>query len=98
MERSGRPGQVHQTQKAAKPPSSYNAAGEPTLVVDPDGHETEFGYDSRGNRTGPTDPLGHETTFGYDSRNYLTSRALPGLEAEEFWPRRLRRHALAHHP
>jgi RHS repeat-associated protein len=55
--------------------SSYNAAGDRTVIQDYQGHQTFFGYDAYGRLTSKTDANGTQVLGGsYDANGRLTNR------------------------
>jgi RHS repeat-associated protein len=57
---------------------TYDAVGNLSKEVDPDGISTSYTYDANGNVTAKTDGLGNTTTFQYDGANNLTATIFGG--------------------
>ena len=49
----------------------FDDAGRAVKVVDPEGHETQYGYDRFGNRLSMTDASGRRYEYAYTTRNQL---------------------------
>lgn len=56
----------------------YDAIGNLTQVVDPNGRTWGFAFNNRGLATSSTDPLGRVTNFAYDVRDRVSQATYPG--------------------
>jgi RHS repeat-associated protein len=68
------------TSIAAKSTYEYNGSDDLVVAVDPNGHETKYGYDAEGNRTSETNADGDETIWTYDSTHDVDTITTPDGE------------------
>jgi YD repeat-containing protein len=69
-----------ETSIAAKSTYEYNGSDYLVAAVDPNGHETKYGYDAEGNRTSETNADGDETKWTYDSTHDVDMITTPDGE------------------
>ncbi len=62
--------------------STFNDAGQPLSVIDPDGHTTSFTYDVKGNQTSVTDGAGVVTATDYNALSEPTVTKVGGETVE----------------
>lgn len=68
---------------AAETTTEYEYSGTTfnrTKTIDPNKHETTYGYDEEGNKTSEKDPSGDEQKWKYDTRHNVTEEETPEKE------------------
>jgi RHS repeat-associated protein len=68
------------TSLAAKSTYEYNGSDYLVAAIDPNGHETKYGYGAEGNRTSAKDANGDETKWTYDSTHDVDTITTPDGE------------------